>query len=474
MSAAVSPAPEPQPAQRWWRWAAAATLMGGTAWLLPAALPQASTTGLAALLVFGGAIVAWTVLGLDETPVALVAALALLAAGATTPEAFYAGLGDDFIWLMLGAFVLAAVLRSSGLAERVTLRLVASCRTPRNLMLRLTLLIAATAFVIPSTSGRAALLLPVFLALAGAMPGPRHVQALALLFPTVILLSACASLLGAGAHLVALDMLHRLGEPVPGYLGWALLAAPFGLVTSLLACEAILRLCLAPAERAAPLTLPPAPHGTLRPAQRAVAAVTLLTVGAWATSGLHGVGAPVVALVGALLATVKPWTGTDLKSALKQVEWNLLLFMAATLVMGEALIASGAAADLSAALMGSLAPQALPGWAQLGLAALLALLSHLVVTSRTARATVLVPTVALPLAAAGPDLGLLVFLVVIGSGFCQTLTVSAKPVAVFAEHGGQAYYGARELLHLSGLLLPLMWALLMLWATVVWPAQGLG
>lgn len=474
MSAALLQARARPQAGRAWRWAVAAVLMGGAALWLPAALPQSPPLAHAALLVFGGAIVAWTVLGLDETPVALVAALALLAAGATTPQAFYAGLGDDFIWLMLGAFVLAAVLRGSGLAERVALRLVASCRSPRALMVRLTLLIAATAFVIPSTSGRAALLLPVFLILAGAMPGPRHVQALALLFPTVILLSACASLLGAGAHLVALDMLHRLGAPVPGYLGWTLLAAPFGLVTSLLACETILRVCLGPVERAAPLALPPAPREPLRPAQRAVAAVTLLTVGAWATSGLHGIPAPVVALLGALAATVRPWTGIDLKSALKQVEWNLLLFMAATLVMGEALVASGAAADLSTALMGSLALQALPPWAELGLAAMLALLSHLVVTSRTARATVLIPTVALPFAAAGLDLGLLVFLVVIGSGFCQTLTVSAKPVAVFAAHDGHTYYGTRELLRLSGLLLPLMWGLLMLWATVVWPAQGLG
>lgn len=456
-----------------WRLPLGLALLGGVALWVPAALPQLGAPAQGALVVFAAAIVGWTVLGLDETAVAIVAALALLAVGATTAEGFYAGLGDDFIWLLVGAFVMAAALRACGLAERLALALVAAARTPRALMMRLTAFIVATAFVVPSTSGRAALLLPVFLALAPALPHARHVRALALLFPSVILLSACVSMLGAGAHLVALDAMQRLDGSAPGFGGWIALAAPFGVLSSLLACEAVLRLFLTADERRAALALPAAPRGPLSRAQWGTAAVTALALLAWSTSAWHGVPAALVAVAGALLATVKPLTGIDLKTAVKQVEWNLVLFMAATLVMGEALLASGAARGLADALVGALALGRFPALGELALVGLLALLSHLVVTSRTARATVLIPTVALPFAAAGLDAGLLVFVVAIGSGFCQTLKVSAKPVALFAGDDSPRY-GARDLALLAAVLLPPLWALLWLFSALVWPLQGLG
>lgn len=455
---------------RWWLGAALLAGAGAAVhWGLPALAPAARW----ALFVFGAAIVAWTVLELDETPVALAAALALLATGATSAERFYAGLGDDFIWLLVGAFVMAAVLQASGLAERWALQLVASAATPAALMFRLTVFIAATAFVVPSTSGRAALLLPVFLALALALPEPRLVRALALLFPSVILLSACASMLGAGAHLVALDFMHRLGGDAPGFVGWIALAAPFGLASSVLACALILRLFLTRAERHAPLALPRPERLPLTRQQWGVVAVTAAALLAWATGGWHGVSAPIVAVAGALLATLRPLTGADLKGALRQVEWNLVVFMAATLVMGEALLDSGAARGLAQAVLQPFALDRLPPTALLALACLVALLSHLVITSRTARATVLIPTVALPLAAAGTDPALLIFVMAIGSGFCQTLSISAKPVAMFAG-SERPHYAPRDLAVLALALLPGLWLMLLLCAALLWPLQGLG
>jgi solute carrier family 13 (sodium-dependent dicarboxylate transporter), member 2/3/5 len=113
------------------------------------------------------------------------------------------------------------------------------------------------------------------------------------------------------------------------------------------------------------------------------------------------------------------------------------------------------------------------------LAAAVALLSHLLITSRTARALVLLPTVALPLAATGLNPALLIFVCVVGSGFCQTLAVSAKPVALFARAELPAELEDPRssmdsaLLRLSLALLPLMALLLWGFALVVWPLQGL-
>jgi solute carrier family 13 (sodium-dependent dicarboxylate transporter), member 2/3/5 len=428
-----------------------------------------------ALMVFALAIVGWSVLKLPETPVAIAGGLALIGLKATTPEHFYAGMGDDLIWLLIGAFILAAVLKTSGVAERFALRAIEGATSVQNFFVRLTWVIIATAFVIPSTSGRAALLLPLFVTLAGVIRQPALVRAMALLFPTVVLLSACASLLGAGAHLVAVDFISRSDSSTDnlGYLQWMLLGAPFAIASSFIAMQVILRQFVPENERCGAVQLPEPSNQPLTGTQWRVIAITTLTIALWSTNALHGVDAAVIAMVGALLATAKCLTGSSMKDAVKQVEWNLVLFLAATLVMGEALIESGAAQWIAAQALQFL-PQALrqqPLWIVL-MASVVSLLAHIVITSRTARAMVLIPTVALPLAANNFNTVAIIFLTVVASGFCQTFSVSAKPVALYSkqEVGG---YSDSDLFQLSVRLLPWMLALLLVFSLWVWPALGL-
>lgn len=440
--------------------------IGGALLLL--APPALAAPARLALAVFGLALIAWTVLRWDETAVALAGALALLAGGAVTPEAFRASLGSELVWLLVGAFVIGAAWQQTCLAERWLLSATRGARSVGGLAWRSTLVTAATAFVIPSTSARAALLRPVFDALAARLDGERERRALGLLFPSVILLSAGASLLGAGAHLIATDMIARLDGPALGLAGWALVAAPFALLTCIAATVAVLAGFLNRDERWRPLAPAPATAAPLTRGQRGVAMVTGLTLLAWCTTPWHGIEAWAVALAGALAATCPPITGLSLRSALKKVEWNLLLFLTATLVMGRALVDSGAAQGLAAGLVAAW-PAAAGPQAAVMLAGAVAMASHLVVPSRTARVAVLIPTVALPLAAAGADPVLLVLVVTLGSGFCQTLAVSAKPVALFATGDAPAFTDV-DLLRLAAMLALPVYALLVVFALGVWPA----
>ena len=427
------------------------------------------------LAVFVATITAWIILGLPDTPVALAGAAALAALGAVDEEVVYRSLGNDIVWLMLAAFILAGVLRQVGVIEQVIGRLLARLDTVRSLFWGLTLLIFSTAFVIPSTSARAAVLAPVFLGLSAVIGNVRVVRALALLFPSVILLSAGASLLGAGAHLVAVDMMARTAGQAPDFLGWITLAGPFSLVTTMLACAVLLHFFLSAEERSMRIAQPDADSKTvpLTGQQWTVIAVTGIAIALFATQPLHGIGMPLVGIAAALVLANERVSGLSLKAALKGVEWNLLLFLAGTLVIGEALLETGTAGLMAERMVGLLG-KGIATWpvVVVGFAAVVATLSHLVITSRTARATVLIPGLALPLAALGVNPVNLVLVVTLGSGFCQTLMVSAKPVALFGAVDPPAF-GQADLLRLAAFLLLPFVALLVLSSVLVWPLQGL-
>src|SRR5699024_4553095 len=128
-------------------------------------------------------------LTLNDTFVALAAASALVLANVMSSEEFFAALGDDTTWLLIGAFILSAAVTQSGLALRATDYLTRQVSTPHGLVHLLAFAVTATAFAVPATSGRAALILPVLVALRGVLPTPQQwlVKVLALVLPTVVL-----------------------------------------------------------------------------------------------------------------------------------------------------------------------------------------------------------------------------------------------------------------------------------------------
>ena len=426
-----------------------------------------------ALIVFALAIIGWCLTDLDDTLIALAAAAGLVLCGLTSARNLHAALGNELTWLLIGAFIIAAVLRASGLTERLATAVLSRARSVRGLFLASTGVIIATALFVPSTSGRAALLLPVYLALAAVIEDQRIRRALALLFPTVILLSAGGSLIGAGAHLIAIEMIQRSGGPGHGYLGWLLLGMPLAILASFGAAFTILFAFLRPAERTRVIQLPPASAEPPSGQQLYVGALVMLVVAGWCTQPLHGVDAALVTLCGAIALTLKPLAPLSMKQAVKSVEWQLILFLAATTLMGQALIETGAASGLLQPLLTALPRDALARPATVAaLVAAIALLSHLLITSRSARATVLIPLLAPPLAALGYDFGAVAMLIVMGTGFCQSLPVSAKPVALYADLEHETYRPG-DLIRLSLLLLPMMGGLLLAFSLWIWPLLGL-
>lgn len=450
---------------------AAAAVIGSLIWFTTGDLAAPARW---AVVIFALAMIAWTMTPLDDTAIALAAALALVATGAAASRELYGALGSELVWLMIATFMISEVLRQSELAQRVATRALRPVRTVRGMFYALTVLIFATAFVIPSPSARAAMLLPIYLALTRLLDDADIAKGLALLFATVILLSAGGVLTGSGAHLLALDL---LGEAHPGqrldYLSWLLFALPIAVIACFTATEIILRMFVSrAADKPLCLHLPDA--APLDARQWRIAIIVLTTVALWMTTSLHGIGLAVVALAAALLLTQPALSGVDLKSAVRGVEWPLVLFFAATVLLGQTMVTTGAGKWLADSAFAALPPAI--GQSEVAIAvcvSVVALLSHLVMVSRTARAAVLVPTFALPLASFGYSPTALVLLTVIGTGFCQTLPVSAKTVTLFSRAGHGDAATTSDLVRLSAALFPVMLAAMLLSALFIWPHLGL-
>lgn len=429
------------------------------------------------LAVFVLATCAWIGTPIDDTYIALGAGLALTVTGVISSDTLFGTLGDSTVWLLICAFVLAAAVARTGLAGRAATFLVGGARTVRQLVHLTTASLVVTAFAVPATSGRAALALPVFLALAKVLADrKRLVVMLALLFPTVILLSAVATLIGAGAHLITVSVLwEATGEQV-GFTQWLLLGLPLAVASSHVAAELVLLTTTRRADRRGAVHITPEQiqqhsespvTGPWTQAEKRCALLMATVVLLWCSEPLHRVPPAVVALIGAVVAS-SPALGTvRLKDALKTVPWSLLLFMAATMAMGVALADSGAATWLVSGLPTVEAPVVF-----LAIVIAISTAAHLVLQSRSARSSVLVPLVVAASVGVGVNPVAAALASTAAAGFCHTLPASAKPVTLFAEIPGTPTYTPRDLLRLSALLAPLTAALVLLFAVAVWPLLG--
>ncbi|MDX8054469.1 SLC13 family permease [Lentzea sp. BCCO 10_0798] len=440
------------------------------------------------LVVFAVAVVLWTCTPLDDTFVALAAVVALLLFG-VLPASALAVLGGSTTWLLIAAFVLAGGVSASGLPARLATSLVGRARSVRGLMHLTAFALLLTAFFVPSTSGRAALTLPVHRALR---VNARVSRALGVLFPSVILLTAVATLVGAGAHLITSALLEQATGEGIGFGQWMLLGLPLAVVSAHVTAEVVLWLFTTRADRAEPLTgqaepLDPSDEPTVvlaarsegplpgdpcsnsprqhrqfpaltRPEITSLVIVGIVSAG-WLTESWHHVPPEVTALAGAVAITAPRLGTTTLKAAFADIPWSLLLFMAATTMLGSALVSSGATHTLATLISPShLLPTVIA----------VSLLAHLVIQSRSARSSVLVPIVIPLAAAAGLNPAALAFASTAAAGFCHTTTASAKPVALFA-----GAYSPRDLLKLSAVLAPITGALVLACAVLLWPHLGL-
>ena len=121
-----------------------------------------SYSGKMAMGIFAFALILWVSNGIPNYVTSLIVIFLLPAAGAWTEKATLGVFGYEVIWLMIAAFVIASGMEKSGLAKRLALFLVTRFGKSVNTVL-IVLMVTnfLIAFVVPSTTARAVMLLPI-------------------------------------------------------------------------------------------------------------------------------------------------------------------------------------------------------------------------------------------------------------------------------------------------------------------------
>jgi len=196
-------------------------------------------------------------------------------------------------------------------------------------------------------------------------------------------------------------------------------------------------------------------------------------VALWLSEGWHGLEIATVTVVGALVLTMPGLGVLSWKDGLKAVSWNLVIFVGAALVLGRALIDTGAAQWIidrvlvASGLRGAESPLLI-----VVALAFVTLTSHIYMTSHTARAAALVPPLLYLASSLGVNPAALVFLGTVGMNYCLTFPVSSKALLMFQELEEETYQPP-DLLKLSAVLLLVHLALMVLFYYAYWRWVGL-
>lgn len=260
-------------------------------------------------------------------------------------QTVFSGFHSSTFWLFFGGIVLGIAIRHTGLGQRIAQLLASRLGTTYSgVIVRITLVGLALAFIIPSSMARIFLLLPLIVALAdrlGYQPGSngRTGMLIAAVFGTF---APAFSILPSNApNMILAGMAENLYGQQFSY--WHYLSLHFP-VLGLLKAGGVALLVLwmfpdgDPANDAAKAHLVPSPMSS---AERRLVVVLLACVLLWLTDGLHQISPGWIGLGAALYCLWPTSRLTSSKCINEQINYGSLFFVAGILGLGAVISATG-------------------------------------------------------------------------------------------------------------------------------------
>ena len=430
--------------------------------------------GKSSLAVFGMVFVLWVTQAIPTYASALLAIVMLAFTGGWTQKEALAVFGQDVIWLMLAAFVITSGMEKSGFAKRLALFIVSKFgTTARRALLALGIVNLLLSFIVPSTTARAAMLLPIcmmVLQVYKAIPGESNFGKQLMIQEIHFNNITTSGILTATAgQIMAVGYITDMTGQNVSWGQWLLASMPIAILT-LVASFIIGELLFKSEVKTPPASAGKAVKDELKEELKALGPITTteikaliifgITVFLWATDGKHlnifgfQISLVMVAILAALLFYL-PYIGV-LNWKETKIPWDLMVFSAGAYAAGLSLDASGAASFLLNGIFDKFNLEALPQFALFMIVMFIASFSHLVFTSKTVRVVILLPAIIL----IAQKVGVNPLLLALPASFtiCDSITLPphCKPNLIFYSTG---YFTVKDQFIYGMLVLLCKWLL---------------
>lgn len=365
--------------------------------------------GKKSLAIFTFALIMWVSRPIPIYQTSIISILLLPLIGAVKDQEIAFGtLGFDIIWLMVAAFVLTSAINETNLGKRLALTLVTKLgRTPKGTLVALILTNFVVAFFVPSTTARAALLVPivtVLLEVYKQIPGKSRFGKLMTLqgvqnnaFATSMVITATS------AQVLALGFINEMTGSSLGYMEWLLGSLPQAVITSLLVFIIGYKLykvedeLKGSSESNSILKKQLDDLGPISALEKRAAAIFVITLLLWATGNYHEqwfgfeISTEQTAVLSMLLCLLPKIGVIEWKKA--DIKWDLMIFSAGAYAVGNAFNDSGGASYIIGGLVSALGLETMNHGLVAVILIFTSIFSHLIFTSKTVRTTILIPTI---------------------------------------------------------------------------------
>ncbi|MFH1027461.1 MAG: DASS family sodium-coupled anion symporter [Pseudomonadota bacterium] len=434
----------------------------------PAGLTAA---GYHSLVLFAVTIILWVSGLLPIAVTALLAMVMLPLAGILPAKQTYALFGNEAVFFILGAFILAAAMTGTGLSSRLARAMLARFgRTPRRLALTVYLLAAGLSFCM-SEHAVAAMLFPVVIEISdslGLKAGKSTYSRL--LFMSIAwgcIIGGIATFLGGARAPLAVQLLQENSGTVFTFAEWTLAASTIVvplLLTGYLLLERFFPIDIADVDKGLrQLNRKRLEIGKPGANEIITAIVMVLTIAAWMFLGRQLGLASIALLATAVLFAFRVVSWEKIE---EYVNWGIILMYGGSIALASALEKSGAAIWIVNRGLGVVSPGPFVVIAVISLVAII--LTECI--SHAAVVAILMP-IGLGLAqglAIDPKIMTLAIALPAGLAYCLPMGTPATAIVY-----GSGHLGSREIIIPGALIMLFSWLLFLGSVRFVWPLIGL-
>lgn len=439
--------------------------------------------GQTALAILGGALALWVLEALPFHITGLFAMLMLALSGVGDFQTIVKnGFGDDVVLFFIGVLALAAAIVRSGLGKRVSLIVLSITGNSTRKIIFGFLCAGAFLSMWVTAMASSAIIMPLALAVLneeGTEPGKSQFgRALMLAVAWGALIGAVGTPAGSGSNPLVVKFMSSLAHVDISFTQWMILGVPIILL-------------LLPASWFLLITLWPPEMSHLRKSREdiknefsrqskmnhneiATLIIFFITVLIWIFSPLFQnllhIKLPIsMGAIAAIILLFMPGTTTfTWKELEKEMDWSGIILIATGISIGMTLYQTGAAAWLSALLLGGIG--ALPYFARIMLIVCAVLVVKIAFSSNTLTGTIIVPLVL----ALGPRLGSSATSLALAAGFSANLAfilVTTSPVNIIPYTTG--YFSIRDMALAGTIFAPFVALVIALVFSVLGPLAGI-